>query len=408
MTCPPSKSYTHRAIFAASLADGKSVIQNALYSRDTQATIEACKRFGAEIISKDGVLSIVGTPQPHPASIDAQNSGTTIRIATAIAALCSEESTLTGDSSLRARPMGPLLTSLESLGASCDSDDKKPPVKVRGPIKGGSANVSGEVSSQFATALLLAAPCTIEGMELSISGKTVSRPYIDATISVMKHFGSKVTEKTKHSEYNVTPQHYTPSSFTVPSDYSTLALLLSASVLTGDSLHINADGAGLPQGDSAFIGMLESMGVKVEYNGKTIMTRSPELLGGGTFDLGDSPDLLPPLAILVLKCDKPLHITNIEHARSKETDRLAVIAEQLGHIGIVVDSRPDSITLERPKNQNFYPATLDASGDHRIFMALCIVCMRIGGSVEGAESVDVSYPEFVNEMRTMGAQISKV
>lgn len=402
--CPASKSYTHRAVFAASLADGTSTIRGALLSRDTQATIDACKQFGAQIVEDAGTLRIVGRPKPQPGSIDAQNSGTTIRIASAIASLSSGTTVLTGDTSLQARPMGPLLESLESMGAHCESQGGTPPVSVRGPIAGGKANIVGSTSSQFVTALLMAAPCTPDGIALTVKGDAVSRPYIDATVSVMEHFGARITERTRHAEYFVAPIPYTPSSFDVPSDYSILGLLLAASVLTGDGMAIEAGDGHMPQGDSVFMDMLGSMGVKVDNNGGAMTTTSPQTLRGGAFDLGDSPDLLPPLAILALKCEDPIEILNIAHTRKKETDRIAVLAGQLGHLGIEATPKDDSLTLRRIRDPE-PGAVLDASEDHRIFMALCIACMCAGGSVEGAESVSVSYPRFVDDMRAVGAQM---
>ena len=404
MICPPSKSYTHRAIFAASLADGQSIVHGVLYSRDTRATINACRAFGAQIVENGVTLRIVGRPMPRPATIDAQNSGTTIRIASAIASLVHGKSVLTGDASLCTRPMGPLLKTLESMGARCKSDNGTPPITIDGPIAGGNAEIDGTVSSQFITALLMSAPCTPDGMLITIGGNLVSRPYIDATISVMKHFGVDVMMKSRHLEYFVAPHRYRPASFSVPSDYSILALLLAASILTGDKLELVAGDDKLPQGDIAFLKILESMGIVIKSNNGVMRTTTPQVLQGGTFKMTDTPDLLPPLAILALKCNEPIQITGIEHARTKETDRIDVLAEQLRHMGIHTEQKFDSITLCKtdsiPKDVH-----LDASEDHRIFMALCIACMYTGGSVEGAESVTVSYPNFLDEMRLVGAKI---
>lgn len=409
IVCPPSKTYTHRAIFAASLADGTSTIHGALYSRDTQATMDACKQFGAHLDSNvKGVLRIVGRPHPklEPISIDAQNSGTTIRIASAIASLTSSTTRLTGDASLRTRPVGPLLDALESMGAHCESDNGTPPLSVRGPLVGGRVKIDGQISSQFVTALLMAGPCTPGGIMLSIDGNPVSRPYIDATVSVMQRFGARVTARTLYKEYTVEPHRYTPTSFHVPSDYSILSLLLAASALTGDGLEIVASDGRLPQGDAAFLEILESMGVKVSLTDGIMRTVSSKTLHGGSFELTDAPDLLPPLAIMSLKCNEPINITGIAHARTKESDRIDILAKQLGLLGIHTEQKDDSLLVERVSEAKLHSATLDASGDHRIFMALCIACMCTGGAVDGAESVSVSYPEFIDDMRAVGAQMT--
>ena len=153
--CPPSKSYTHRAIFLAALSDGKSIVKNALYSSDTKATIDACKIFGVDVHESGDVISIDNSIDLDGAGgiIDVVNSGTTIRIATAIAAISPNKTILSGDSSIKKRPMKPLLDSLESLGAKCLSTDGKPPITVSGRIKGGKVKIVGEISSQFISAL---------------------------------------------------------------------------------------------------------------------------------------------------------------------------------------------------------------------------------------------------------------
>ena len=163
-------------------------------------------------------------------TIDAANSGTTIRIAAAISALANDKIVLTGDSSLKKRPMQPLLDALESLGAKCSSDNGSPPISVAGIIKGGEVKISGNVSSQFISALMITAPKLENGLTLNIQGKLVSKPYVDATIEMMKKFGVEVETKTPYKKYVIPEQNYKATTLTIPSDFSSLALLLSASV----------------------------------------------------------------------------------------------------------------------------------------------------------------------------------
>ncbi len=243
IVCPPNKSYTHRAIFLASLAGNNSRVDNVLLSADTLATIEACKKFGAQIEIKD--LSIIvknpiklGTNVPE---INTENSGTTIRIASGIASLFSQEITLTGDSSLQKRPMKPLLDALSSMGAQCSSTDGKPPIKIKGKISGGDVTIPGNFSSQFVSALLISAPLTNNGINLTIEGNLVSKPYLDATIATMRKFGVTVQTLIPYKRYNITPQIYKNTTFTIPIDFSSLALLLSAAVLNGEEVIIKGD-----------------------------------------------------------------------------------------------------------------------------------------------------------------------
>ncbi|MGI0026620.1 MAG: 3-phosphoshikimate 1-carboxyvinyltransferase [Nitrosopumilaceae archaeon] len=405
IVCPPNKSYTHRAIFLASLAKGKSQIRNVLLSRDTIATINACKTFGA-LIKEDGANLIIessGDVRLQSSEIDASNSGTTIRISAAIASLSDAKTTLSGDSSLRKRPMQPLLDALEGLGARCTSEDGKPPITVKGKIHGGEVSILGSVSSQFISALMIASPKTEKGVKLNIEGNLVSKPYLDATISTMKKFGVTVDIISPYKKYNISKQQYKPTEFTVPSDFSSMALLLSAAVLIGNTMTISASVGDLPQGDREMITHLEKLGVKVNL-GDVITIKTTPSLGGGRFDLSNTPDLLPALAILALKTSKPIEIYNVRHARFKETDRIAILACELAKIGIKVVEKEDGLILGAPDIPK--GADLDSSDDHRLFMAFCIAGMFVGNcTVSDPQSVDVSYPTFIQDMNKIGAKI---
>lgn len=405
--CPANKSYTHRAIFLAALAGPDSKVDNVLFSADTKATIEACKRLGTEIVEEDSSIIVkktMGKGNFIP-EIDARNSGTTIRIATAVAALFPKETKLTGDSSLQKRPMQPLLDALESIGAKCSSTSGKPPVKIMGKILGGSITIPGTMSSQFISALMICAPLTEKGIELNIKGNLVSKPYLDATIASMRKFGAVVQTIIPYKRYNITPQIYKPTSFTVPIDFSSLALLLASSVLSGENMIISGNIGELPQGDEVFIDILEQLGVKVNLDEGQISTETPEKLNGGRFDLSNSPDLLPPLSILSLKSSKPIEIVNVKHARLKETDRIEILSRELAKIGIKVQEKDDGMILE--KSEKLSGATLESENDHRLFMAFCIAGMYVGScTVTDAESVDVSFPNFIDEMKRLGAKLA--
>ena len=315
--CPSNKSYTHRGIFLASLAGNNSKVDNVLFSADTKATIEACKKFGAIIEVKES--SIIVKESINLASkvseINTENSGTTIRIAIGIASLFSKEITLTGDESLQKRPMQPLLDALSSIGAKCSSTDGNPPVKIQGSVLGGEIIIPGNLSSQFISSLLITAPLTKNGINLTIEGDLVSKPYLDATIATMRKFGVSVQTLIPYKKYNITPQIYKNTTFNVPIDFSSLALLLSFTVLNGEDIVIKGSMGNLPQGDEAFIDFLEQLGVSVKIDNNEIKIKSPEKLRGGKFDLRNSPDLLPPLAILSLITSKPIEIVNVKHAR---------------------------------------------------------------------------------------------
>ena len=473
--CPPSKSYTHRAIFLAALAHtGKSTIRNVLRSADTDATIEACRRLGA-VINVEGSSLIVTRAIRLPAiknastaasssdtagtagggkaiEIDAANSGTTIRVAAGIASLLDRRVILTGDSSLRTRPMQPLLDALSSMGASCRSSGGDggghPPLEVRGPISGGAVEIPGNVSSQFVTSLFLCAPLTGSGISIAIKGGMVSKPYLDATIGAMREFGVSIQTQVPYKRYHIAPQRIMPvARFAVPSDASSLALLLAAAALNDGDISIKAQMGTLPQGDEAFIDMLELMGARIEISDsaagsgdeddaareETIHVHTDDNgLKGGSFDLSNHPDLLPPLAIMALGCSgRPVEIFNVGHARLKETDRISILARELPKLGISVKEREDGLLLDatesssaprrvqpRPPAASEPPRDgdcqndaihLDPENDHRLFMALCIAGMRVGGcSISDPDSTAVSYPRFIEDMKSLGAKIETV
>ncbi len=409
INCPSNKSYTHRGIFLASLAGNNSKVENVLLSADTKATIEACKKFGAvievnnsDIIVKKSIKIGINVPE-----INTENSGTTIRIAIGIASLFSEEIILTGDVSLQKRPMQPLLDALSSIGAKCSSTNGNPPIKIKGSIIGGDIRIPGNLSSQFISSLLISAPLTKNGINLTIEGDLVSKPYLDATIATMRKFGVSVKTLIPYKKYNITPQIYKNTTFSVPIDFSSLALLLSCTVLNGEDVVIKGSMGNLPQGDEAFIDFLEQLGVSVTINDNEIKIKSPEKLKGGKFDLRNSPDLLPPLAILSLISSKPIEIANVKHARLKETDRIAILARELPKIGIKVYEKEDGLILE--SSDSLMGAKLDSENDHRLFMAFCIAGTYIGNCiVTDSKSVEVSYPNFIEEMNRLGAKIERM
>ena len=406
IVCPPNKSYTHRAIFLSTLAKGKSQISNVLLSRDTLATINACKNFGAQIKIDGSNLTVEssGNMNLQSSQIDASNSGTTIRIAAAISSLSENKTTLSGDASLRKRPMQLLLDALESLGANCTSTDGKPPITVKGKIHGDEVTIPGSVSSQFISALMIVAPKTENGIILNIEGELVSKPYLESTMASMEKFGVKVETLSPYKKYKIPRQDYSSTNFAIPSDFSSMALLLSAAVLLGDDFVIHVSIGDLPQGDKEMVTHLEKMGARVNISNNTISVKSPSLLEGGRFDLSNTPDLLPALAILALKTLKPIEIYNVKHARFKETDRIAILASELAKLGVEVQEKEDGLILQAPRNPK--GAELDSSDDHRLFMAFCIAGMFVGNCiVSDPESVDVSYPSFIEDMNKVGAKI---
>lgn len=412
--CPSSKSYSHRAIAIASLAQGKpSTITNALLARDTLATLAGCRALGAEINHEGTTVKIRGLNSFEPPEnvINAENSGTTIRILTSMCGLVKKGYTvLTGDESLRKRPMQPILDALGQLGVEAYSTrlNGTPPLVVKGGgIKGGTTVVDGSISSQFISGLLIAGIYADSEIVMKIKGNLVSKPYVSATLATMKHFGVTVDHSPDMLEYQIKGSKYRSAKFDVPSDFSTAALIMAAGALVGDKLKIKGLNFSLPQGDSQIVDILKEMGcrLEVDVNKGEVVVEGAEELEGGDFDLGNTPDLLPVVSILALKAKTPVTITGVAHARVKETDRVANIAQELVKFGARIKEFQDGLKITATKPLR--SASLEAYNDHRLFMAFTIASMMTEKSiVAGSESVDVSYPNFVQDMKELGAKIS--
>ena len=411
--CPSSKSYTHRAITIASLAERQSTITNALLARDTLATVAACQALGVEIRHEGTTVQVKGRHvfDPPENVINAENSGTTIRIMTPMSGLVRTGYTvLTGDESLRKRPMQPILDALAQLGVEAYSTqgDGTPPLVVKGGgIRGATTVIDGSISSQFISGLLIAGIYADSEIVMRIKGNLVSKPYISATLAAMKHFGVIVDHSSDMLEYQIKNAKYRATKFDVPSDFSTAALILASGALVGEKLKVNGLNFALPQGDSQIVDILKQMGcpIKVDKRKGEVVVQKADELEGGDFNLSDTPDLLPVVSILALKANTPVTITGVAHARVKETDRVANIASELVKFGVRIKEFHDGLKitpLRTLKN-----ASLEAYNDHRLFMAFTIASMMTEKSaVAGAESVDVSYPNFIQDMKDLGARIS--
>ena len=413
LRCPSSKSYTHRAIAIASLAKGKSIINLPLISRDTIATLSASSALGVKINQQKSRLIVEGkhTLDTPENIINAENSGTTIRIFTVMAALVKRGFTvLTGDASLRKRPMQPALDALTQLGVVCYSTRMNglAPLLIKGGgIQGGKVRIDGNISSQFLSSLLISTIYAKSPVSIRVGRRQVSKPYISSTIATMEKFGVTIDYKKDFLEYYVQNKKYSPTEFHVPADFSTAALLLAAGVLAGGSITLKGLSFSLPQADSKILEILKDMNAEISVNkkrGEATVTGS-KILEGGSFDLTDTPDLLPVLSILALKARSPVKVTGIAHARLKETDRVANIASQIRKFGATVVEEEDQLLIIAP--QVIKNSSIQTFNDHRLFMAFVIASLLTEKSeVEGAESIDVSYPNFLLDLIQLGAKIS--
>ncbi len=410
--CPSSKSYTHRAIAIASLAKGKSIISMPLISRDTIATLSASTALGVKINQQPSRMLISGkhTLNTPDNIINAENSGTTMRIFASMAALAKRGfSVLTGDASLRKRPMQPIIDALDQLGVVCFSSRMNglAPLLIKGGgIQGGTVTIDGNISSQFLSSLLISTSYADSPVSIRVRGKQVSKPYVKSTIATMERFGVSIDYRKDFLRYYIENKKYKPTLFNIPSDFSSAALLLAAGVLAGGRLTVKGLNFSLPQPDSKILEILENMGaeINVNKNEKEVSVKGSKIIEGGSFDLTDTPDLLPVVAILSLKARSPVKITGIAHTRLKETNRVANISSQLRKFGAAVVEEKDKLVIAAP--QVLQNSRIQSFSDHRLFMAFTVASLITERSeVEGAESIDVSYPNFLLDLKRLGARI---
>ncbi|GAB3031085.1 3-phosphoshikimate 1-carboxyvinyltransferase [Natronobiforma cellulositropha] len=410
---PPSKSYTHRAILASGYAD-EATVTDALWSADTRATARAVDLYGGSVERDEaGVLEITGfdgRPDVPANVIDCDNSGTTMRLVTATAALADGVTVLTGDASLRSRPQGPLLEAVADLGGEAISTrgNGQAPLVVTGPVAGGSVSIPGDVSSQYISALLMAGAVTEEGIDLELETQLKSAPYVDVTLEVLEDFGV-TAEKTADGFSVAGGQAYRPvgGEYAVPGDFSSISYLAAAGAVAGAESVRVAGAHPSAQGDSAIVEILERMGADIEWDhdaGTIDVARSE--LEGVEVSVEDTPDLLPTIATLGAIADGETHIVDAEHVRYKETDRVSAMAEELEKMGVSSSEERDSLTIHGADSQ-LSGATVDGRGDHRIVMSLAIAALVAEGetTIQGSEHVDVSFPGFFDVLEGLGARV---
>lgn len=391
VSAPPSKSYTHRAILLASLAKGRSIIVNPLFSDDTIRTIKACQQLGVDIKRRGDILFIDGVNGefPHkksPIHIDCGESGTTMRFITAVAGISPNNIYIQGAKKLRERPMEELTAALKSLGVTIASNSH---LTINGgKIRGGRLTVSGEKSSQFISALLLIAPYAENDFEVKVTHLS-SSPYVDITIDVMRVFGVQV-EKGMNTYVIKSTQQYTAQKYTVEGDYSSAAYFLTLKALMKSDIAVTNLNTDSVQGDKRFIEILKQM--------------DENKLHGMHIDLGNNPDLVPIVSILAAYAHGETVIHNIAHLKYKESDRLASVRENLTRMGIQVLQTPDSLTIHggTPKG-----SIIDTQNDHRIAMSFAVAGIRACGEtvIKNAEVVKKSYPNFWDDLNNIGANV---
>lgn len=394
---PGSKSYTHRYLIAAALSDGRCTLYNVLRSEDTLLTLDALSRMGIPIEKGEQAVAVQGREGellPVADPIHLGNSGTSIRLLTAVAALGRGRTVLTGSPRLQQRPIGDLLDGLRQAGVFARSlhDNGCPPVEIHGgKIEGGSVDLRCRVSSQFLSALLLIAPCTQKGLDIRVVEGPVSRPYVDMTVHVMEKFGISVRRE-GYSRFEVGGgQGYRFSDFTVEPDASQAGYFWAAAAVTGGCVTVRGITGTSRQGDARFAEVLRHMGCRMmaEADGITICGGP---LRGIEVDMADMPDVVPTLAVVASFAEGTTRITGVGHLKAKESDRLGAVVTELSKMGIDAFCNDSGMEIRggSPKGARIY--TYD---DHRVAMSFAVAGLRVPGVlIENETCVEKSFPDF--------------
>ena len=406
---PGSKSHTIRAVAIAALADGKSTIRNPLVSDDTISAVNCYKAFGAKIdTSNPKAWTVTGTAGriiAPPEAIDVGNSGTTIRLAISTAALTDSNNgiQLTGDSQICSRPVGPLLKSLNDLGAKAVSKNNNgtPPVIVSGRLAGGSTTIEC-LTSQYLSSLLLAAPLADADSEINVS--LLNEPdYVQITLDWLDAQAIQY-ENDQMTRFRIKGgQKYKPFDSAIPADFSSATFFLCAAAILDADITLTGLDFFDSQPDKAVVDYLRQMGADITIEKDSVRVKGSPLTAAD-IDMNRTPDALPAMAIAAAFAKGTTKFYNVPQARSKETDRIKCMAGELARMGVKTEELPDGIIIHgsRPKS-----AELNGSGDHRIVMALSIAGMAVDGktTIDTAEAVSVTFPDYAELMKSLGANI---
>jgi 3-phosphoshikimate 1-carboxyvinyltransferase len=401
LKAPASKSMTQRAIAAALLADGQSIIHNPSYCDDSLAAMSIAVGLGARVEPQVNELKINGSAVLKEPKLNCGESGLAIRMFSPIAALYPAEIKMVGANSLKKRPMFMIEEALNQLGVKCTSSGGFIPLTIEGPIVGGYCEIDGSVSSQLLTGLLMALPLAAGNSEISVNNLK-SKPYIDMTIQILKSFGISV-ENRDYSLFRIQGnQKYIPQSYTVEGDWSGGAFLLVAGAINGQ-LCVRGLRSDSMQSDKLIVNALENAGAHIISGENQIeITRSE--LKAFEFDATESPDLFPPLVALASYCEGISTIKGVSRLIYKESDRAKALQEEFSKMGIKIEINDDLMFVIGGKPQG---ARVESHDDHRIAMAIAVASLGATAkvSIRDSQCVAKSYPGFFDDLRRVGAVV---
>ena len=390
-TPPCSKSYAQRALAAALLAEGESVLRNLDFCDDTLSAIRTIETLGAEVERVDDrTVRVRGGLAPKSNTLNVGESGLATRMFTPIASLCNTPITIQGEGTLLYRPMNMMIEPLRNLGVDVRDGGGRLPIEVCGPVSGGEIEVDGSVSSQFLTGLLMALPLAEEDTTIAVEN-AVSKPYLDMTIDMASKFGVNIQHNDYKEFYVEGGQKYEPADLVIEGDWSAAAMLLVAGAIAGEVKLTNVSLLS-KQADVAVCDALVRAGALVESEPNSITVSHRDLVAF-EFDATQCPDLFPALAALAAAAEGESVIYGTHRLEHKESNRAETIAREYSKLGIEVRLEGDAMYI---KGGEIHSAKCESHHDHRIAMSLAVSALRSDGeiTIQNAECVAKSYPDF--------------
>ncbi len=398
VTPPPSKSYAQRALAAALLSEGDSIIGNIEFCDDTRSAMRMIEALGAKVEQlDDSTLKVSGGLDPIASGLFVGESGLSTRLFTPIASLCSMPICIDGHGSILSRPMTMMLAPLREAGVEVKDNNGFLPLEVCGPIQGGEISVDGSVSSQFITGLLLALPLAEQDSTLFVN-RAVSLPYLDMTIDTAERFGVEISHNDYREFYIEGGQKYKATNFNIECDWSAASTLLVAGAIAG-SVTINNISMLSKQADREIVTALVRAGAQVENSADTL-TVSRRELHAFEFDATQCPDLFPALVALAALCEGVSTLTGAERLIHKESNRAATLQAEFAKLGINIEVEGDEMRVEGGEIRS---AHVESHNDHRIAMSLAVAALCSDGmvTIDGSDSVTKSYPDFFEDLESL-------
>ncbi len=398
VTPPPSKSYAQRALAAALLCKGESLLENLEFCDDTRSAMLMIEALGASIEQLDhSTLKVKGGLSPLGTGLFVGESGLATRLFTPIAALCSSPISIDGHGSILKRPMTMMIEPLRQAGVRVSCESGYLPLEVCGPLRGGHITVDGSVSSQFITGLLLALPLATEDSTLLVK-RAVSLPYLDMTIETARLFGVEILHKNYEEFYIAGNQEYQPIEFNIECDWSAASTLLVAGATSG-SVTINNISMLSKQADREICTALVRAGALVESDNNQITVSRRDLVAFD-FDATQCPDLFPALVALAASASGVSTISGAERLIHKESNRAATLQSEYAKLGINIEVEGDIMRVEGGVIRS---ASVESHNDHRIAMSLAVAALRSEEMIiiEGSEAVSKSYPDFFEDLEKL-------